>query len=85
MAREIICRCFLEIKNECPTGLEGLPKGPIPLEDLTEEQLAIVRRKLSDNMERAITDYYAAHPEEYAELEEETMLQQGDFDTGKEV
>lgn len=72
MARELTCRSFLEIRGTCPPGLEGLPKGPIPFEDLTEEQLAIVRNRLTENMERAITDYYAAHPEEYAAMLERT-------------
>lgn len=47
-------------------SVDGAPE--VPLENLNGEQLQDVRDKMRRNLESVMSDYYTAHPEEYAAL-----------------
>ncbi len=45
---------------------DGAPE--VPLESLTEEQIEAARRRMRENLERNMSEYYTLHPEEYGAL-----------------
>ncbi len=43
-------------------------EAEVPLESLTAEQLEAARKRMRENLERNMSEYYTYHPEEYKAL-----------------
>lgn len=54
--RELKARCFMHILKTDKI---------VPLEELTPEEMEYCQKKMMERMSRAMSDYYANHPDHY--------------------
>ena len=69
--RELKVRCFMHILKTDKT---------VPLEELTPEEMEYCQKEMMARMSRAMSDYYANHPDHYElllkSLEEKSAVEE---------